>query len=782
MADPGFRLGIDLGTSNTVACVRLGAAAVTPLLFDASPLLASAVFVGTDGAVLTGADAARAAGAAPAGFEPSPKQRIDDGSVWLGERAVPVVELLGAVLDRVASEARRVAGSDPAETVLTYPAGWSSARLAVLAEAARQAGLGEVGLVREPVAAAAYFASVLGLRLPVGQGLVVYDFGAGTFDVSVVRRAETGVEVIAADGLTDAGGNDLDALVVDLLRTSTPASAEAWGRLDWPTTPADRRARRTLWLDARAAREQLTRHARADVHIPVADVDGHVTREEFERAARPLLDRTVALTVATLRASGVRRDDIGGVLLVGGSSRTPLAASLLHRALGIAPTVLEQPELVVAYGSLHTPADLTSTTLPRLPAPTTQLLAPAPASPAPASPSPVSPAPVSPAPVSPAPVSPATPVVPAPRPAPDTALQAPAVIQAAPPTAPPPMTEPAPRTPATTAPSRRRMVAFVGAAVLLLVATAAFAVWYRQRPDNADGLANDSEVIGMVFSPDGKTLTTVTNFGQVRLVNLATRKTVIKFSTATNTRFGLSADGKTVAVTNARGTVIQVWDVPTGRSITTLTSTKPIEALALSPDANTVAAALSDDGAQLWNARTGAPIATLPGNFFLASLAFTPDSTTLATTPDRDTKQLRLWDIKTHTVTATITPDAGEVFGQIMFGINSNTLVTNNWRQGKSQVWDVSTTKAVTTLNGSTTGILAFTPNGETLATGTNDEDDGDHLAQLRNAATGAVTATLTGHTGKVVCAAFSPDGKTLATGSFDHTVRLWDVATGQPR
>src|SRR5262249_61529095 len=115
-------------------------------------------------------------------------------------------------------------------------------------------------LIREPVAAAAYFASVLGRQLPVGQCLVVYDFGAGTFDVSVVRMTGTGAEVIAADGLTDAGGNDLDAVVVDLLRAATPAAAEAWGQLDWPTTPADRRARRLLWLDARAAKEPLTRH------------------------------------------------------------------------------------------------------------------------------------------------------------------------------------------------------------------------------------------------------------------------------------------------------------------------------------------------------------------------------------------------------------------------------------------------------------------------------------------------------------------------------------------
>jgi hypothetical protein len=237
------------------------------------------------------------------------------------------------------------------QAVLTYPAGWSRTRLAVLDEAARQAGLRGVRFVREPVGAAAYFVAVLGQRLAPRRCLVVYDFGAGTFDVTVVRSADAGVEVVDAAGLTDVGGNDLDAVVIDLLRAATPDAA-GWGRLDWPESPADYRARRALWQDARAAKEQLSRHAIAELYVPVVDANLHVTREEFEQAARPYLDRTVTLTLSTLRSAGVSWEAVGGVLLVGGSSRIPLAASLLQRALRIAPTVLEQPELVVARGSL----------------------------------------------------------------------------------------------------------------------------------------------------------------------------------------------------------------------------------------------------------------------------------------------------------------------------------------------------------------------------------------------------------------------------------------------
>ncbi|MEV4515633.1 Hsp70 family protein [Dactylosporangium sp. NPDC049525] len=368
MATNAVRLGVDFGTSNTVAVLRRDDQA-TPLLFDSSPLLASGVFVGSDAAVLTGADAERAATAHPAGFEANPKRRIDDGAVWLGDHEVAVTALVAAVLGRVVSEASRVAGAPPGSAVLTHPVAWSRTRLGLLASAARDSGLRDVRFMPEPVAASAYFAAVLGHDFPPERCLVVYDLGAGTFDVSVVRRPANGPGVVVAtDGFADVGGLDLDAVVVEHARSVTSGAQAGWGRLDWPETPADQRAHRTLWHGARAVKEQLSRHAKADLHVPLVDADVHVTREEFERAARPHLDRTVALTLATLRAAGVRREQIAGVFLVGGSSRIPLVASLLHRALQIAPTAIDQPELVVAIGSLYAePA--AHTTLPLQPYP-----------------------------------------------------------------------------------------------------------------------------------------------------------------------------------------------------------------------------------------------------------------------------------------------------------------------------------------------------------------------------------------------------------------------------
>src|SRR6185436_4350991 len=112
----------------------------------------------------------------------------------------------------------------------------------VLIDAASQAGLGRVTLVPEPVAAASYFASVLGHQVPAGGCVVVYDLVAGTFDASVVRHGPDGLDTLACRGLDDFGGLDLDAMVVERIGAVLSAKAPAaWSRLSTPATPADRR-------------------------------------------------------------------------------------------------------------------------------------------------------------------------------------------------------------------------------------------------------------------------------------------------------------------------------------------------------------------------------------------------------------------------------------------------------------------------------------------------------------------------------------------------------------
>ena len=348
----GYRLGIDFGTSNTVAVVYQPNGRTRLVLFDGFPLLPSSVCVSIDGGeLLVGREAAHSARVHPERFEPHPKRRIDDGTVLLGTDEYPIAQLIAAVLGRVRAEVVRMMGGEPGSVVLTYPAAWGGRRRAVLLDAARRAGLEGPELLAEPVAAASYFVNVTEVDVAVGSCVVVYDFGAGTFDASVLRRTTDGWEILASEGLPDAGGLDVDAAIVAYIAaTYTSSRPDEVRRLEAPESTGDRRANRLLWDDVRTAKEVLSRVSSTYIHLPLIEDDVPLGREQLERLARPVVDRTVSLT-RTVISGVVREGTLAGVFLVGGSSRMPLAATLLHRAVRVSPTAIEQPELVVAEGS-----------------------------------------------------------------------------------------------------------------------------------------------------------------------------------------------------------------------------------------------------------------------------------------------------------------------------------------------------------------------------------------------------------------------------------------------
>jgi len=346
----GTSLGVDFGTSHTIAVVRRADGSVRPLLFDGAPLMPSAVCADAEGGLLVGRDAVHSGRRHPERFEPNPKRLIDRPSTLLGEREFTIPDLIAAVLDAVADECRRVVGR-PSQVTLTVPAEWGPARRQVIEDAAARSGLGQVRLVPEPVAAATYYAEALQHRMAVGASIVVYDLGAGTFDASVVRRTGDGFETVALDGRNDLGGLDIDAALIEHLGV-TYGAREGWKRLVNPSTIEERRYFREFQEEVRSAKERLSRHQQSDISIPLLEVEAHLTRTELEQIAEPHLEQTIRVTRAVVRAAGLDLADSAGVFLVGGASRMPLVATMLHRALGVAPTVLDQPEVVVAEGSV----------------------------------------------------------------------------------------------------------------------------------------------------------------------------------------------------------------------------------------------------------------------------------------------------------------------------------------------------------------------------------------------------------------------------------------------
>ncbi|GAA3529614.1 Hsp70 family protein [Amycolatopsis ultiminotia] len=353
-------LSVDLGTSNTVAVLSAHGRPPRVVEVDGSANMASAVYAGEDGTLMVGRDAERRARLDPTRFEPNPKRRIDEQTLLLGTDVVPVNAALAAVLRRVLDETTRQLGGDqPDEVRLTHPAQWGPVRRNVLLSAARLSGIrGNLVLVPEPVAAAAHFASYPGHALAPGQALAVYDLGAGTFDVAVVGANQNGYTVLAEDGLPDLGGLDVDqALMVHVGREVSHSDPQRWQRLLRPESTADRRTRRALQEDVKAAKEALSRHPQTEVPMPEPFKDVLVTRGELEGLVRPAMLRSVELLSRTLRSAGLTQDRLAGIYLVGGSSRLPLVGSMIAEKLGVVPASLDQPETAVALGAQHVARD-----------------------------------------------------------------------------------------------------------------------------------------------------------------------------------------------------------------------------------------------------------------------------------------------------------------------------------------------------------------------------------------------------------------------------------------
>ncbi|HJQ48672.1 MAG TPA: Hsp70 family protein [Amycolatopsis sp.] len=353
-------LSVDLGTSNTVAVLSAHGMPPRVVEVDGSATMPSAVFAAEDGTLMVGRDAERRARLDPTRFEPNPKRRVDEQTLLLGQDIVPVNEALAAVLRRVLDETtRQLGGNPPDEVRLTHPAQWGPVRRNVLLSAARLAGIrGTIHLVPEPVAAAAHFASYPGRILSPGQALAVYDLGAGTFDVAVVGATQNGFTVLAEDGLPNLGGLDVDqALMVHVGREVSHRDPQRWQRLLRPESTADRRTRRALQEDVKAAKEALSRHPQTEVPMPEPFADVLVTRGELEALVRPSMLRSVELLGRTVAAAGLSPDRLVGIYLVGGSSRLPLVGSMIAEKLGVVPASLDQPETAVALGVHHVDGD-----------------------------------------------------------------------------------------------------------------------------------------------------------------------------------------------------------------------------------------------------------------------------------------------------------------------------------------------------------------------------------------------------------------------------------------
>jgi molecular chaperone DnaK len=346
-----LRVAVDFGTSSTCAAVSVDAQPPQVVVVDGSPLLPSAVYATGDGTLFVGHEADRQAAVDPSRYEPHPKRRIDEPELLLGDTVLPVVGVVRAVLRRMLHEARHLADGAPVDRlVLTHPADWGGTRTEKLRRCA--AGLAaDIVLVPEPVAAAVFHSG--GHSIGEGGSLAVLDLGGGTVDASVVRRVGRGFQVLGTRGDPNFGGADIDQALLEHVGTQVSGTdPDAWRALVEGRELADRRRRRVLRQDIRGAKETLSRHTFADVPMPPPFPDAHVTRADLEALIGAPMNRTVTLAMDTIADAGLHPRQLGGIFLVGGSSRIPLVSRLLHERLGLVPVTLDQPETVVARGAL----------------------------------------------------------------------------------------------------------------------------------------------------------------------------------------------------------------------------------------------------------------------------------------------------------------------------------------------------------------------------------------------------------------------------------------------
>jgi len=368
---PTWYLAIDFGTTNTCAAIVSEHGSVAVGFGSAhATRMPSGVFSGPDGSLLVGFEAQRQAALRPDRYDPAPKRSVGQATMLLGEREIPVVEVVAAVLVGAASEARRQrGGTPPAQVTLTYPARWRTTRQSVLRDAATRAGLGDVVLVTEPEAAAAYFARHD--RVPVGRAIAVYDLGGGTFDAAVLTATSSGFQVIGRPGGVDPfGGDDIDQRLLELTLSRVDSPTVEVSGVESPnatmtalagpgsngtaagTTTVDRSA---LALEVRRAKEELATRENAVLAVPGLSPQSALTRADLRSVAGDDIDATVFEFLRTVSLAGSSCDQLAGIYLAGGSSKLPLVRESLSRRLPPSShrlvRTLDDPKAAVALGA-----------------------------------------------------------------------------------------------------------------------------------------------------------------------------------------------------------------------------------------------------------------------------------------------------------------------------------------------------------------------------------------------------------------------------------------------
>jgi molecular chaperone DnaK len=344
-----FIVGIDLGTTNSeIAAFTDGQVRV--LGPGDVRMLPSCVGFSTSGELLVGEAARNQQLLYPERTVRSIKRKMGSAEkVTLGEKTFTPQEVSALILRELVDWAQRSLGERPETAVITVPAYFSDAQRSATREAGELAGLEVIRILNEPTAASLAY----GYRDGSRHTALIYDLGGGTFDVSVVSVEGDITEVLASHGNNRLGGDDFD----DLLSARLMEEFRKQHGVDLRQGHAAARAR--LWWAAEEAKKKLSFEPYVKIREEALVMDGgkplhlevEISRDEYERLIRPLVDSTFDSVSKALQDSGKKPGDLDAILLVGGSTRTPLISNLLMEHTGLEPRSDVHPDLCVALGA-----------------------------------------------------------------------------------------------------------------------------------------------------------------------------------------------------------------------------------------------------------------------------------------------------------------------------------------------------------------------------------------------------------------------------------------------
>ncbi|HYM26450.1 MAG TPA: molecular chaperone DnaK [Vicinamibacterales bacterium] len=371
MSTKGKVIGIDLGTTNSVVAVMEGGQPAVIVNQEGARLTPSVVAFNKDGERLVGQVAKRQAVTNPEHTVFSIKRfmgrkfdevtsetarvpyrvvRASNGDAWIQARdkKMSPPEISAMILQKLKQAAEDYLGEPVSDAVITVPAYFNDAQRQATKDAGKIAGLNVQRIINEPTAAALAY----GLDKKKDETIAVYDFGGGTFDISVLEVGEGVVEVKATNGDTHLGGDDLDDRVIDWL-------AAEFKKTDGIDLSKDRMALQRLKEAAEKAKIELSTAMETDINLPfiTADQTGpkhlqlKLSRAKLEQLVDDLLQRTMGPVKQALADAGVDPKKIDEVVLVGGSTRMPKVQQLVKEYFGKEPHKGVNPDEVVAIGA-----------------------------------------------------------------------------------------------------------------------------------------------------------------------------------------------------------------------------------------------------------------------------------------------------------------------------------------------------------------------------------------------------------------------------------------------